>query len=270
MNQPRQGIFVAAWINWARSFLGFMRPVQNAEIVCCVTPTADASAAWERPSTSSHSRSAFLLGRAAIPLEYTRKRRIARPMPKPDTGEDVGGAPSLPEVGISAKSLLPAQQERVREGLRELAQRHKPQRELARVLKVAQQTVSRVLAGGEVGVKLASRVADARGQTYEELLGGAARGRVNEELPGWDDAARAVREACRVPSYAVGVVARWPVTVDVERVEPRFVSDLASLWLDWATLEVRTAAETAEARRAMVATEPNAKVKSPRKQNNKT
>lgn len=70
-------------------------------------------------------------------------------------------------------ALTPEQQERVRPALRELQTRYRTQKELARALGVAQQTISAVLGGtGHPGVYLASRIAELAHLSYEGLLSG--------------------------------------------------------------------------------------------------
>jgi transcriptional regulator with XRE-family HTH domain len=158
-------------------------------------------------------------------------------------------APTVPEVPISAKSLPPRQQERVRAALQELVALRKNQEELADELDVRQQTVSRALkAGGTIGVKLAYAVARARGQTFDDLVGGVPAVRTYAELAGWADAAKEAVEHGEAPS-AVAAVARWPASLRVARVQWLMVADLAMLWRHWAPPEEREEEETADATR---------------------
>lgn len=186
---------------------------------------------------------------------YTRKSNQSSEAAADDTREDVRQAPTLAEVPISAKSLNPAQQKRVRAALEELAKAHPNQTELAKLLGVKQQTVSRVLAEGTVGMKVALAVASARGQDLQALLSGAARARTYGKVEGWKAAVDAATAQGLVRRYVARALSTWPANLQVERIEPHLVADLAALWIKWTPLEVRAALETAEAAEDLVAQE---------------
>lgn len=154
----------------------------------------------------------------------------------------------------SAKSLKPEQQERVREGLRLVIKAEGSQKKAARVLEVSQQTVNGCASGTtEPGVTLATKVARAIGQSFEELVDGAPVNRpaVCRDLPGWEAAAD---EVIAMGAQRRGVVRRAggllaPLRPD--RVGPRFVLDMCTIWLSHAPLSERLAVETDEAREDM-------------------
>lgn len=179
---------------------------------------------------------------------YTRKSGPSRAGAAwDDTRADVELEPTVADVGISAKSLHKQQQERARGALRALREemrgRGENQTDLARLLSVKQQTVSRALADGPVGVKLAHAVAHARGQTFEELLEGKVAPRTFGQLDGWRTAAEVVVEERRASRSAVRAVARWPLFLEVERADPWLIADLVALWIKWSPLHVRVSAE---------------------------
>lgn len=159
------------------------------------------------------------------------------------TGADVEDAPTLELVAISAKSLDAGQQARVRRALEELSAVHRPQRELARRLGVTQQTVSRALSDGTIGVKLAAACARLRRQSLEEMLSGAPTMRRFRELEGWAAAVASAEKERWVSPGVARAVGDWPLVVAIERAEPRLVADLAALFVRWATREERDAAE---------------------------
>lgn len=122
-----------------------------------------------------------------------------------------------------------------------------------------QQTVSRVLDGGTVGVKLAGRIARALGLSYEDLIGGKPSRRSYAELAGWPDAAKEAAERKSAPASAIEAVSRQPAWIEPIAVEWSFVADVANLWQKWAPKDERTAEETADAGReatALVPVEP--------------
>lgn len=151
-----------------------------------------------------------------------------------DTPVGVGAPPTLAGMAISAKSLTVKEQERVRAALAVAAKEHRPQRELARLLGCGQQTVSRALAGGAIGVKLAKRIADLSGRSLEELLEGRGPAATFGSLPGWHEAAAAAVELGWAREDAVAAVSRWPALFPVEEADARLVADLALLWVRWA------------------------------------
>ena len=191
--------------------------------------------------------------------DYARTRKLSSLPAEDVTRGAVDEAHSLAEVPISAKSLSKREQERVRAALRELQTRYSTQTELARALpiRVGQQTVSKALRDGAIGIKLARAVAEARHQTFEELVRGVPAARTFAELPGWADEAReAVRHGESVA--AIEAVSRWPAMLAVARVEWRMIADLAGLWRRWAPPDEREEEETADAQREAEALLPRA------------
>ncbi len=175
---------------------------------------------------------------------YNRRREQSSVPDVPDdTGVAVADAPSVQGVPVSAKTLPHRQQERVREAIAAMAKDARTQGDLARELSVTQQTISNVLRGGPIGVKLTRAVASARAQTFEELVEGKAPPRQFRELDRWDESAAAVVAERRAPSFAVRAVSRWPMFLQVSAAEPRLIVDLCALWLQWSPLELRRAAE---------------------------
>lgn len=149
-------------------------------------------------------------------------------------------------MATSPTALSQAQQDRVREALRELRRRAQNQAELARLLGVKQQSISRALSPrGPIGIRLASAVATARGQPLEDLTSGRRPPRLFHEAPGWREAVEAVLREHRATPGAAAAVGRWPAFLDVERVDPKLVQDLVHLWNAWAPLPARQAAERA-------------------------
>ncbi len=181
---------------------------------------------------------------------YARKRTKSSAPAPDDTPDGVEDPPSLDGVALSSKSLTKREQERVRAALRELQARHPTQADLARALplRVGQQTISKALREGAIGIKLAQSVAKARGQPLEDLLAGAPAARLYSDLPGWADAAREAAEHGEA-SAAIVAVGRWPASMALLRAEWRFVADLAALWRRWAPADERTEEETADAAR---------------------
>jgi len=149
-------------------------------------------------------------------------------------------------MATSPTALSQAQQDRVREALRDLRRRAQNQSELARLLAVKQQTISRALSPrGPIGIRLASAIAGARGQALEDLLSGKKPPRLFHEATGWRDAVEVVLREHRATPGAIAAVGRWPAFLDVERIDPKLVQDLVSLWNAWAPLPARQAAERA-------------------------
>lgn len=162
------------------------------------------------------------------------------------TPPGVEADPSVTDVPIAPTALDPDQQDRVREAMRKLRKKAPNQATLGRTLRVKQQSISRVLAGGAVGVRLATAVARATGQSLEELLEGRPAPRLFADVEGWEVSAAVVVADRRAPVHAVRAVAKWPAFLHVEHAEPRLVVDLVTIWLAWTPREEREAAEASE------------------------
>jgi hypothetical protein len=150
-------------------------------------------------------------------------------------------------VPISAKSLKPAQQARVRSALAEEAAKYPNQSEIAAKLGVKQQTVSAIINGGTVGVKVAMALATLRRQTLDDLLGGAPKAKTYGELEGWKEAAEQALRERLVRRYTIDAVQAWPVNLAVPRASLHLLLDLCNLWVKWTPQEIRAALETQEA-----------------------
>lgn len=165
----------------------------------------------------------------------------------------------------SSRALDPAEVDRVRALIRDVIRREGSQSAAAKALGVRQQTVSVALSRQEPGVLLTRRLAAYFGSSFEELLAGAPPPKRYEELPGWAAAAAEVVSRGLMQRYAVAAAGAMRASLVPEAVTPRLVVDLATLWLSHAPLDVRRAAETAEAATDLRAAEQAAKVKQDRK-----
>jgi hypothetical protein len=143
--------------------------------------------------------------------------------------------------------LTKQEQERVRAALALLKQREPNQTALAKKLHVRQQTISSALGSGSIGVKLSLQVARLIGVGLEELLGrptGASQTREPfSALPGWAQAQIDVLESHQAAPHQVRAVAAWPNFLATPTATVGLVIDLVGLWVKYAPLEERIAAE---------------------------
>lgn len=154
-----------------------------------------------------------------------------------------------------ARSLTPEENERVCSAVASLMERYNSQGELAKALimpdgtHASQMSVSMALRRLPVGVSFARAVARQMGRSVEELLNGVV-GRPglqkNKDLPGWPEAAKVVLEQELLPPYAVTSAGEHLVSFPIKgEVDPGFVYDMGMLWIKYAPMELRKAAEKA-------------------------
>lgn len=153
--------------------------------------------------------------------------------------------------------MLPEENERVCEAVRALMKTHDSQSELAATLRlpdgktVSQASISQAVRSELVGVTFARAVAVRLGISVEQLLSGQ-RGTPNgaeryEDLLGWAEAAAQVLADESAPRYAVLAAGKTLVSFPLKAVDAHFVYDQAMMWLKYAPLEVRKAAEREDA-----------------------
>lgn len=165
----------------------------------------------------------------------------------------------------SSRALAPSEVERVRELIHEGIRREGGQGALAAKLGMRPQAISVALARQEPGVALARSLARYYAMTFEELVSGAPTPKRYQELPGWPIAAAEVVTRGLARRYAVAAAGELRACIFPEQVTPRFVLDLAALWLAHAPLDARRAAETAEADEDLRAAEQTQMARTARK-----
>lgn len=139
--------------------------------------------------------------------------------------------------------------------VQKLMERYGSQMAVAKVLTmpdggpVSQASVSLALRRMHVGVTFARAVATKLGVPFEELVSGLMAApdgsRRYKDLLGWAEAAATVIEQELLPKYVVEIVGDSFVAFVTRPVEPALVVDLGMLWIKYAPLDVRKAAEKA-------------------------
>jgi hypothetical protein len=151
--------------------------------------------------------------------------------------------------------LSPEESERVCNAVHKLFERYGSQVAVAKELTmpdgtpVSQASVSLALRRMHIGVTFARAVAMKLGVSFEELVSGVTAPpdgtRRYKDLPGWAEAEAAVIEQELLPKYIVQIVGDGFVSFATRPVDAAFIVDLGMMWIKYAPLEVRKAAEKA-------------------------
>lgn len=151
--------------------------------------------------------------------------------------------------------MSPEESERVCNAVQKLMETYGSQVAVAKELTmpdgtpVSQASVSLALRRMHVGVTFARAVAMKLGVPFEELVSGVMAApdgaRRYKDLPGWAEAAASVIEQELLPEYIVKIVGEGFISFATRPVDTAFVVDLGMLWIKYAPLEVRKAAEKA-------------------------
>lgn len=154
-----------------------------------------------------------------------------------------------------ARSLSAEESERVCQAVQKLMDRYGSQVAVAKELTmpdggpVSQASVSLALRNQHVGVTFARAVALKLGVPFEELVSGtmapADGTRRYQDLPGWEAAAASVLEQDLLPAFVVKIVGESYIGFATRPIEPALIVDLGMLWIKYAPLDVRKAAEKA-------------------------
>ena len=151
--------------------------------------------------------------------------------------------------------MSPEESGRVCSAVQTLMERYGSQMAVAKELTmpdgtpVSQASVSLALRRMHVGVTFARAVAMKLGVPFEELVSGVMASpdgtRRYKDLSGWDAAATTVIEQELLPKYVVKIVGDMYVAFVTRPVDGALIVDLGMLWIKYAPLEVRKAAEKA-------------------------